>query len=906
MFNHWGKAGEGRDCHPLPYHQLDVAAVAARLLARHPTLGGRLIRLSGLPEDRFLAWVLFFVAVHDLGKFASAFQQLRPELAPPRSRRYFYSLRHDTLGYLLWINRLNDRFRERLCGSPDATDESDYLDEIIESWVLAVTGHHGQPPRARLDPIALHFAPEDEQAAIVYAEEVAGLFLPAAPEPLSVPVQTLRRSSRLFSWWLSGLTILSDWLGSNREFFPFHAGEMPLELYWRDVALPAADVALDRSGILPNPVSAEIPVKGLFEYIHTPTPLQLACREMPMEKGPQLFLVEDVTGAGKTEAAFVLLNRLLAGGNGEGAYLALPTMATANAMYRRTAGVYRRLFAERGHPTSLVLAHGSRHLNDGFRDSVLPAPTVGVEYAPGETDAGARCRAWLADGSKRSLLAQLGVGTVDQSLLAVLTSRHQSLRLLGLLGKVLIVDEVHASDAYMHRLLCELLTLHARGGGSAILLSATLPKRMRQELAAAFCEGIPRDCPGLGEKGYPLLTRIGVSEQQVAVPTRQSVARSLDFAFFHDESSVLSWIVEQADAGACVAWVRNSVADALDAVRCLGERMEAGRISLFHARFAMGDRLAIENEVIDAFGAKSGAGSRAGRVLVATQVIEQSLDLDFDEMVTDLAPMDLLIQRAGRLRRHARDRNGDRVEGEDLRGPVRLHVLMPDPDLDADRDWYVRLLPRAAPIYPDHGQLWLTASLMKKRKTVSLPEDLRACIEGVFGDGAAAQVPHGLRARSDRSAGQRSADASLARFNSIRQTSGYRNTGGEWWDESRTPTRLGEVSVPVRLARWDGHALSPWQDEDRDHPWAMSEVRVRRALLAEVAAPESGPLAEAIAVVRSGWSKGADRILLLPLCREGEYWEGSGLDERNQPVRVIYSSRFGLQMETVDKRKEAS
>lgn len=907
-FDYWGKAGTGDsldgDWHPLVYHCLDVAAVADRLLVRNPRLTERLVALSGLSPTTLRAWVGFFVALHDVGKFASAFQQLRSELVPARSRRYFYSVRHDTLGFVFWRQRLVAWFesvRAWECSDPDAFD---YLLEVFDQWALAVMGHHGQPPKFDSEqPLGRFFAPEDELAARAFADDLAALFLKPEATLLPQPTKALYDRVRPFSWWLAGLTVLADWIGSNRDFFPYVTERLPLACYWLEVALPAADHALDRTGLLPNDAMGALGIEALFEGIHQPTPLQAACLECPIgDAGPRLFLLEDVTGAGKTEAAFILLNRLLAAGAASGAYLALPTMATANAMYRRTATVYHHLFHEESRPANLVLAHGSRQLDDGFRESLVPSTEGAGEYERGENNATARCNAWFADRSKKALLAQMGVGTVDQALLAVLTSRHQSLRLLGLLDKVLIVDEVHASDAYMHRLLCALLAMHARGGGSAILLSATLPQTMRAELADAFCRGAGRTEVDLSETAYPLLTGVTVNRDwQRPVATRDSVVRTLGFSRFSSEDAVLDWIVDRANGGACIAWVRNSVADAINASRLLGERLSTERVDLFHARFCTGDRLAFEDRVVDAFGRYSGPSSRRGRVVIATQVVEQSLDLDFDEMVSDLAPVDLLLQRAGRLRRHCRDVDGKPIDSADQRGQPVLQVLMPDPDHGVDDKWYARLLPHAAPVYPDHGRLWLTARLLKDRSRVALPSELRTFIEGVFGPDPVAELPAGLQLRSNRAEGQRQADASLARFNVIKSQNGYRHDGEIWWDESFTPTRLGEPTITVRLARWDGKELQPWSD-DTNHPWAMSEVKVRRALLAEAVIEDESALEKAVERVREEWPRGLDDLVLLPMTSDdGQLFASKAMDGKGNLKRVVYLRRFGLQVFGMEK-----
>ena len=201
---------------------------------------------------------------------------------------------------------------------------------------------------------------------------------------------------------------------------------------------------------------------------------------MPPPAGPELLILEDLTGGGKTEAALLAAHRFLRHHQGRALYIGLPTMATADAMYGRMDANHQTLFAE---PVSLMLAHGGRALNRDFRDSILP------DAGDGQEAGGAFCAQWLADNRKKALLAPCGVGTIDQALLAILKTRHQALRLFGLCRSVFVGDEVHAFDAYTGTLLQTLLTFHAAMGGSASLLSATLPQRLRQDFVNAWRKG---------------------------------------------------------------------------------------------------------------------------------------------------------------------------------------------------------------------------------------------------------------------------------------------------------------------------------------------------------------------------------------------------------------------------------
>ncbi|WP_419602660.1 DEAD/DEAH box helicase, partial [Thiolapillus sp.] len=211
-----------------------------------------------------------------------------------------------------------------------------------------------------------------------------------------------------------------------------------------------------------------------------PTPLQQACLDLPIGTEPQLFILEDVTGSGKTEAALILAARLMAAGQAQGLYIGLPTMATANAMYDRMSTVYERLYRPGEPRPSLILSHSARHLSESFQQSLLAAQASATHYGEEESIV-AQCNRWLADNRKKALLADVGIGTIDQALLAVMPARHQSLRLLGLVGKVLILDEVHAYHAYTSEPLKRLIRFHAALGGSVILLSATLTRKQRTD-----------------------------------------------------------------------------------------------------------------------------------------------------------------------------------------------------------------------------------------------------------------------------------------------------------------------------------------------------------------------------------------------------------------------------------------
>jgi CRISPR-associated endonuclease/helicase Cas3 len=901
LFRYWGKAdpkysGEPK-WHPLAYHCLDVAAVGVEYLARAPALRQMFAqRLGG--EKGLIGWIAFWLALHDLGKFAESFQGQRADLFQAlrgRDPAKAYTLRHDSVGWLLWTGLVRRIACQENWFGVDTAEYGDGLD----SWAQAVTGHHGQPPEpggfweTHCDRRA------DRDAVVSFIGEVRALLLDEAASviPNRMSATEFELASKELSWWMAGIAVLADWLGSNTTFFPYHRPGVSLVAYWRQTREQARR-ALATAEVLPNTIPGELGFAELFRDIAEASPLQRWAGEVQLSDGPQIHLLEDVTGAGKTEAAVLLAHRLMANGSADGFFIGLPTMATANAMYDRIAQVYGRLFANQA---SLALAHGSRDLVEQFAASILPADHAEDDPRQQDESASARCAAWLADHNKRALLAPAGVGTLDQVLLAALQSKHQSLRLLGLVHKVLVVDEVHACDAYMLRVLATVLNFHARAGGSAILLSATLPQAMKRTLLDAFTRGCGQArAPAVAQAAYPLATSWSAAVPhtltETPLATRASLCRRVAVHYADSEAEVVTRIQGALAAGQCVCWLRNTVADALAAHECFRTSLPDDKLTLFHARFALQDRLDIEKRVLARFGPKSGPAERAGQLLIATQVVEQSLDVDFDLVVTDLAPIDRVIQRAGRLHRHVRDARGARLiasEAQDQRGEPCLWVFGPAWHDDPDADWFKAAFRGPAAVYPHHGQIWLTAKALRAGH-YAMPDDARDLIEGVFGDRE--PIPEGLQRSADRADAKGFADASMAQANTVTFASGYTREGTDWWSDARVPSRLGEATRDVVLARWDGDALLPWAEHAvRRHAWAYSTVRVAERLIARAVEPSSPARQAAIeAALETLPGKGRWSVLL-PL----ELTDADGIGEavgasRTTPTQFMYSKTRGL------------
>lgn len=395
---YWGKArptdGEP-DLHLLPYHCLDVAAVGRVYLRRAPALLAWLSDQLGFADQESLCdWVTFWLALHDLGKFSISFQAQRADLVErlqgeaPTSAG-LTGVRHDSLGMQFWSDHVQRRVEDDAWFGNDL----DVFDGI-QFWARAVTGHHGQPPLSQVDHLASHFRPRDVAAAQGFVDAMRELLLPAAAAaiPATVGAEAFERISRELSWWIAGLAVLADWLGSNADIFKYRdTPSTSLTDYWQE-ALSLAEIALCHSGVMPAARQADRSFHELFPSIRQPSPLQDWAASVEIALGPQIHLLEDVTGAGKTEAAVTLTHRLMASGCADGFFIGLPTMATANAMYGRIADVSDLLFAN---PTSLVLAHGRKTLVEDFAASVIEPGRDEGDASQLDESATRRCVRWL-------------------------------------------------------------------------------------------------------------------------------------------------------------------------------------------------------------------------------------------------------------------------------------------------------------------------------------------------------------------------------------------------------------------------------------------------------------------------------------------------------------------------------
>jgi CRISPR-associated endonuclease/helicase Cas3 len=689
-------------------------------------------------------------------------------------------------------------------------------ERALGSLLAASFSHHGRP----FDPFGegetkrrystnRYWEPSaegyDPFLAIAEIGSAVTRWFPEAFAPRGTPLPNGTRFQHAFA----GLVMLADWIGSDTRFFPFsNEGDGDrLEFARTQASHALASIGLDVE-------SKRVYVRGhraqftdMFPAIPAPNPMQEgACRS---DTG-RLVILEAETGSGKTEAALWRFKQLFEAGLVDGLYFALPTRIAATHIHARVYGAVQALFANEDRPAVVMAVPGYVRVDDaGGR--ILPGFDVLWTDSPEEAEAHKR---WAAENPKRYLAAQIAVGTIDQALLSNLAVRHAHLRSTALLRHLLVVDEVHASNVYMTDLLASVLAVHVGAGGHALLMSATLGATSRRQylLGRHAPQPSPQEAMAVP---YPCLSWADDSGERVAplaAAGRRKVLSIQTAADIDVPDAIARRALEAARIGAKVLVVRNTVGGAVAVQRALEETVAAdsndaallfrceGVATLHHGRFARDDRVLLDRAVEARIGRERPAG---GVVVVGTQTLEQSLDIDADLLITDLCPMDVLLQRIGRLHRHdRRDRPSGFTE-------ARCVVLtFPDRDLTP-------LLTRSrhglgpmrdfCGVYPDVRILEATWRLIDAHAVLDIPTMNRMLVEGAThpsaldavsakpGDALSAKRKEMWTAHANGLSGKCSADRSIAGMVAIDRNQPFEKTTLHSAEE-HIQTRLGADS----------------------------------------------------------------------------------------------------------------
>ncbi len=807
---------------PLWLHSLDTCAVAERLFLDWLSKNARSAIGGSLPESDLLTIVRTVGIMHDLGKATALFQTqiskdctslssmltqadipvLSSENVVQQKSYHFY---HAQAGETLLIQNGCPLSIAEIIGAhhgkpwPEGNDLSAELQET-NNWV---------DPRSNSlwgnsnDRSVWQQIQKDCLQWMMETAECKSLpDLPEIPQPAAM--------------LLTGLLIMADWIASNESYFPllsFRDSDVENitdrhNTGWQAIHLPLPwkpydsfepdELCRDQFGFEANALQ-----KTLIETVQNSAHSGLYILEAPM-------------GLGKTEAALLAANLFARQGAG-GIFFGLPTQATANAIFDRVAGWAEKQPEE--NRLSIRLAHGMADLNEHYRSLM-----AGSSASNTEEDSNSEhliIHEWFR-GRKQALLADFVVGTVDQVLMAALKQKHIMLRHLGLCGKTVIIDECHAYDAYMNQYLEETLRWLGSYKTPVIMLSATLPADRRAAFLAAYMNKSQRTAkkyqnePWYKNLNYPVLTWSQSDEvHQKHVPYDGEIRTVQIRKLTHNddlesqERAAMSLIQEKLSNGGCAAVILNTVKRAQCFAEFLRSELSDMKALLLHSRFVATDRLKLETEMLRHMGKESDHRSRFKTIVIGTQVIEQSLDYDADIMISDLCPMDLLLQRIGRLHRH---KIHDQMRPDHLRTP-ECYVLCAGDALDKGS---IRV----------YGEYLLMRTKAFLPETLTLPDDIPVLVNKVYDeDFPLPEVPEKYeRAKSENRVKEEDLKNDAKAFRIHGPDKGCFSTlleGSVPPDEehAKAQVRAGDISLDVILLVQNSSGnitLLPWLSDSRE------------------------------------------------------------------------------------------
>lgn len=667
-------------------------------------------RNCALSDDELEAICAFLGLVHDIGKITAAFQWKIGPCVPD------YLTRLLDKGY--------DVSKASKCeGVPHARASEAILQScgVPGCFAIIAGSHHGKPQENGFDwerELTLvdrecayfggHSGADKQKWEFLWRKWVhEALEFSGFSDLRDLP--ELDMESQML---LSGLLIAADWIASNDTYYPLIDLDETLS---EEEIFERTETAWSKLK-LPEPWRV---IQGSFDFEQRfgfqPRHMQRVMTEIVENSAkPGIFILEAPMGGGKTEAALAAAELLAGKGNGAGVFFGLPTQATSNGIFSRLLPWAERMAEDQYACYAMKLAHGNAELNEDYQQIVEGTAQID------EDDAGLIVHEWF-QGRKKALLSTFVVGTVDQMLMASLKQKHLMLRHLGLAGKVVIIDECHAYDAYMSQYLDRTLSWLGAYRTPVILLSATLPSQRRAELVDAYCNRkAPADAQEVWRtsRSYPLLTWTDGGEVRSQALEGESGSKKVAVETLSEEE-MAAFLCEQLRDGGCAGIIVNTVRKAQETYESLQILLEYGfEIQLFHSQFLMPDRAKREAELMNRVGKSSGKQARDRLIVIGTQVLEQSLDLDFDLMLSQLCPMDLLLQRMGRLHRHAAH---DAIRPDRLKEP-RFMVLQTEDGM-IDRGTQA--------VYGD----WLLLRTQKRLPDiVCLPGDIPELVQDVYAE----------------------------------------------------------------------------------------------------------------------------------------------------------------------------
>lgn len=721
---------EGTSClgQDVKTHCLLSGMVAQRLVNLFPDW----LKAAWLPKETAL-----LAASHDIGKVSPTFQE---------------KIRRATSGYtnnsLDALKNANPEL-EKLWGFHAGTGQISATAWTRSSRVPAVIGcHHGSLPKTGF------YRPTDSVlGGASWQREREKLFNLLKENFDANDFPTL--SSDLQARVIAGLTSVADWISSG----------LPLS----NLDAPDSDVVektVRLAGFSKHEFRPNLSFQDIFGFRPNAAQEALALRCTR----PGIYILEAPMGVGKTEAALYAAYKMLASNQACGLYFALPTQATSNAILPRVNHFLEKILAPHDECRNALLVHSR---------SALALSAMGADAAPDGS--------WFSS-SKRALLSPFAVGTIDQALMAAMAVRFSTVRTFGLFGKVVILDEVHTYDMYTGTILEALVDALRKLDCTVIILSATLTRDRRAALLGTS---------SVGSGDYPLLTSVASSEdpaQDIKETTFASARdKRVSLHYSSSDAEALGAALARARRGEQVLWIENTVAEAQNRFRQLQSLLSQDdnlEIGLVHSRFTAADRLRNESYWINILG-KTGMRAGQGRILVGTQVLEQSLDIDADFLVTRLCPTDMLLQRLGRLWRH---------ESTPRPAGASCEAWILTPTLEAALNNPDRALGASARVYAAYV-LCRTIDVWERRHDIVLPRDIRSLIDETYASREEAGVWQALLSRLEEGDGTTKGRRQLQQLASLTLTDAF-GTLSDSDSDGALATRYGQIpTVDVILCR---------------------------------------------------------------------------------------------------------
>lgn len=787
-------------------HMLDAGSVAARLwdtwLA--PGLQERFSEHLHLSMEDTRALVCWLAATHDMGKatpeFSGQLDARRDEnLAIYRQRieQQDFEFPEDLVAPTSGLRCPHSKYSQSILTHLLTNNVEGLPSEVAETLASVSGAHHGTPA---------NYLSNSADLSNVILERLSPKWHDTWQELYNITLERFGASSALqqlaqhgraipvsVQFCITGFVIMSDWIASNPDFFPMGTfgsaeQEQRARIGWQALGLEQRwTAALDTN---PDTPAANLYASRFGWNNPTLRPMQEVVVEAArsMQSGG-MMCIEAPMGQGKTEAGLIAAEFLAQATGRTGVAFAAPTQATSNALFDRVIEwvEYQTNNVAQEHggpiePHSMFLGHSKNRFNKSY-EALSKADIFDESSTPGRENNRKTLRpgtslarhSWLS-GTKKGLLSSFVVCTIDQVLMTALQARHVMLRYLGLASKVIIIDEVHAYDAYMNQYLSAALYWLGQMNAPVILMSATLPAEIRTRLMVKYAEGLKvwTDSSSSQPK-----QKLSAKERFAArqTKTQSNTTLDLDYPVIHtltaeDNGSPKKWKVEQpveqtevelkliddspesvlnvleplANDHGCAAVICNTVGRAQEMHEFLRKQFGEEHVVLTHSRFTATHRTAQEELLVSKLGKKAHYSEADGEdssrphrlIVVGTQVIEQSLDLDFDVMITDFAPVDLVLQRMGRLHRHDSRNSSERTPA--YRKPVCYvrgvktfgsHVEAPD-------------FPRGSKaVYEPMILLSSYAQLLPHfdGEPIRIPADISPLVQKTYQENAPAEIP---------------------------------------------------------------------------------------------------------------------------------------------------------------------